>query len=782
MNIKQQPQIKIIKKPIEKIKMPETKKKKEEKIEIKIDDETIIDLTYEKEEKQIGNYILQKEIGSGGFAKVFLAIHIPTNSKVAIKILNKILFKNDKINTIRFKKEVQILKKVKHANIARLYEVIETPSKIYLVMEYCPNGELLDYILNHRFLDEITARHFFQQYINALHYLHSQNICHRDIKPENLLLDRYKNIKLIDFGISTFYNKKNLLSSPCGTIIYAPPEMHLNNKYSGILSDIWNCGIVLYAMVCGYLPFCDENDDINVQNIVKGKYDIPDYLSPSLKDLITHLLEVDPMKRYDLEQIISHQWFNLKKNTLTNGIIVGVNKIPIDNAIVNKCLKIYPGKEDIIIKSIENNLFNEYSSTYYIFLNKLSNIGYESVSDLKSKKFYEFINNPENKIYIENNTRCNSCNNIKEKTKKKTRNYISPKKKLLTINNDYNQIIENRITPPLPHLNNSRNKKLSHIKHLSLNQSSIEEKFLKRKKVYQSFSPFDLIEKNKKTIKISTAKKKKKIHSCVFENNNILSKSYLNTSLEYNQKNQKNKTTKKDNNTSMDNNYESHTIITNRNASITIRNSYKKNQKNKIIRLNRKIGNNMIKNHQDSSSSINQSFINKQRHGSYSPNSIQIHKHNYLNEKKIQIKKKNIIKKPINVNTIRINRKYSNFLNDTLNQNSMNNTIIVQNHNNNNKKTIPKLNKGIIDISCIMAKSFNEIVQKITDTLNNYKISFIQINTYKFHCSKNGIVFEIKIYKIDFQKKSFLYYLAFSNKCGDFRGKLLCNAIKNCLI
>jgi len=782
MNIKQQPQIKIVKKPIEKIKKPETKKKEDEKNEIQIDDETIVDLTYEKEEKQIGNYILQKEIGSGGFAKVYLSIHIPTNSKVAIKILNKILFKNDKINTIRFKKEVQILKKVKHSNIARLYEVIETPQKIYLVMEYCPNGELLDYILNHRFLDELTARHFFQQYINALHYLHSQNICHRDIKPENLLLDRYKNIKLIDFGISTFYNNKNLLSSPCGTIIYAPPEMHLNNKYSGILSDIWNCGIVLYAMVCGYLPFCDENDDINVQNIVKGKYDIPDYLSPSLKDLIKHLLEVDPMKRYDLDQIISHQWFNLKKNTLTNGIIVGVNKIPIDNAIVNKCLKIYPGKEEKIRNSIENNLFNEYSATYYIFLNKLSNIGYESVSDLKSNKFFEFINNPENKINIENNTRCNSCNNIKEEKKKKTRNYISSKKKILTINNDYSQIIENRITPPLPHLNNSRNKKLSHIKHLSLNQSYIEEKLINRKKIYQSFSPFSLIEKNKNKIKISTNKKKKNIHSRIYENNNISSKSYLNTSLEYNQKGKKNKSNKKENNISIDNNYVSHTIITNRNASLTIRNSYQKKPKKKIISLKRTIDSNNIKNKKDSFSSINKSFINKQRHESYSPSSIKIHKHNYLNEKKIQIIKKHIIKKPINVNIIRINRKNSNFLNDTLNQNSVNNTSIVRNNNNINNKTIPKLNKGIIDISCIMAKSFNEIVQRITDILTNNKISFIQINTYKFHCSKNGIVFEIKIYKIDFQKKNFLYYLAFSNKCGDFRGKLLCNAIKNCLI
>ena len=253
----------------------------------------------EHQEKQIGNYFLEKEIGSGGFAKVYLGTHILTNEKVAIKILNKILFKDDIINMKRFQKEIKILKLVKHFNIARLYEIIETPAKTYLIMEYCPNGELFDYILEHKFLDEITALNFFQQFINALIYLHSLRICHRDIKPENLLLDKYKKIKLIDFGISTLYPEKNFLNSPCGTIIYAPPEMHLNKKYSGILCDVWNCGIVLYAMVCGYLPFCEDDEDININNIINGNFDIPDNLSPYLKDLIKHCLDVDTKKRFD---------------------------------------------------------------------------------------------------------------------------------------------------------------------------------------------------------------------------------------------------------------------------------------------------------------------------------------------------------------------------------------------------------------------------------------------------------------------------------------------------
>ena len=745
-----------------------SKKKKEEGNEEEFminDDYKLIET--EKEEKQIGNYILEKEIGSGGFAKVYLGTHIPTNSKVAIKTLNKILFIDDKINSIRFKKEVEILKKVKHQNIARLYEVIETPSKIYLIMEYCSNGELLNYILSHNYLDEKTARHYFQQYINAINYLHSQNICHRDIKPENLLLDRYKNIKLIDFGISTFYNGKKLLSSPCGTIIYAPPEMHLNNNYSGILSDIWNCGIVLYAMVCGYLPFCDDDDEVNISNIIKGNYNIPDYLSPSLKDLLSHLLEVDPMKRFDLEQIILHPWFNLKKNTICKGIIVGVNKIPIDCAIVKKCLKIYPGKENTIKKSIENNLFNEYSSTYYIFLNKLINIGYESVSDLKSKKFFEFINNPDNRIYNENNIRCNSSSNVNKK--KKTKNFISPKQKLNTINSECNRFMSNSMIPPLPHLDKSRNKKFSSIRHFSLNQNSIDDKIIKNKNSFQSFSPISLIN-NKNN------QKKKLINPKIFNNNNkTLLKNYLNTTLE-------NNLTIKNN--SIENNFMKHTIITNRNASYTIRNPHMKKLDYKIISLKKKIEKNIKKKKalNSNSSFDNKSLILKSRRNeSYSPNSNKIYNNNSI-EKKIKINKKNFVKKQINVKPIKINRRISYNLNDSIKQNSINNFITINyNENNYNNNKVPNLYKGIIDISCIITISLKDIIQKIIAVLNYNKILFAQINLYKFHCSKNGNVFEIRIFQIEFKKNNPLYYLAFYNKSSNFKGKLISNVIKNCI-
>ena len=236
------------------------------------------------EEKQIGNYILIKEIGSGGFAKVFLALHIPTGEKVAIKILNKLMFKVGSENHKLLQREISILKCVKHQNVIKLYEVMETPQKIYLVMELCENGELFDYILSNVKLNENIALNFFHQIINAIDYLHKNKIAHRDLKPENMLLDTHNNIKIIDFGISAQYS--NLLSTPCGTVVYAPPEMHFDCPYRGDLCDVWSCGIVLYAMVVGYLPFSDDNEDKNINDIINGRYEMPNELSDELKDMI----------------------------------------------------------------------------------------------------------------------------------------------------------------------------------------------------------------------------------------------------------------------------------------------------------------------------------------------------------------------------------------------------------------------------------------------------------------------------------------------------------------
>ena len=202
---------------------------------------------------QIGDYILDKEIGSGGFGKVLEGIHIPTGEKVAIKILDKKKLNSDPLNLKRVFFEISILKNIRHKNIIKLYEVMETPQKIYLIMEYCQGGELFNYIINKKHLTEIQSCKFFHEIIDALEYLHVQNIVHRDIKPQNILLDTLNNeltIKIIDFGISNIYSLDNLLESSCGTASYAPPEMHKGDKYFGLLTDIWSAGVVLYITVC----------------------------------------------------------------------------------------------------------------------------------------------------------------------------------------------------------------------------------------------------------------------------------------------------------------------------------------------------------------------------------------------------------------------------------------------------------------------------------------------------------------------------------------------------
>ena len=363
-------------------------------------------------DKQISDYILHDEIGSGGFAKVVQGIHIPTGEKVAVKIMDKIQLFTDPLNLRRVKTEISILKLVRHKNIIKLYEVIETPQKIYLIMEYCEGGELFDYIVQKQNLTEIQACAFFHEIIDALEYLHSINIVHRDIKPENLLLDKInKNIslKLIDFGISNIYDMHNLLITPCGTASYAPPEMHKGEKYYGLLTDIWSAGVVLYAMAFGYLPFCDDDEEINITNIIEGNYEIPNTASPELYNLLLHLLDINPITRYDLDQIKVHPWYNMVSSESNRpGLIVGYHKIPVDERIINIC-ETYGYDTNKVRDSVINNNYDNNSSIYYIILNKMKSMGIDSISDLNSVEYLNYINDPHNIILgkrnIFNNTK-----------------------------------------------------------------------------------------------------------------------------------------------------------------------------------------------------------------------------------------------------------------------------------------------------------------------------------------------------------------------------------------
>ena len=197
-------------------------------------------------------------IGEGTFGKVKLGIHTITGEKVAIKILEKKCIRN-KADVVRVAREISFLKLTRHPNVVQLYEILETPGQLYLVMEYASHGELFDYIVEQQKVDEKTALKFFREIIAGISYLHSQGVIHRDLKPENLLLDSHDSIKIVDFGLSNSATENGLLKTACGSPCYAPPEMILGKKYKGPLADIWSCGVVLFALLCGHLPFDDQS-------------------------------------------------------------------------------------------------------------------------------------------------------------------------------------------------------------------------------------------------------------------------------------------------------------------------------------------------------------------------------------------------------------------------------------------------------------------------------------------------------------------------------------------
>jgi 5'-AMP-activated protein kinase, catalytic alpha subunit len=167
-------------------------------------------------------------------------------------------------------------------------------------MEFAPNGELFNHIVKRKRLNEEEACKFLQQIISGIEYIHDCGICHRDLKPENLLLDEANNIKIVDFGLSNTYSKGELLKTACGSPCYAAPEMIAGKRYAGLGSDLWSCGIILYAMTCGYLPFEDPNTNKLYKKILACDYKIPGFISAQNKDIMSRILQTDPGKRYNI--------------------------------------------------------------------------------------------------------------------------------------------------------------------------------------------------------------------------------------------------------------------------------------------------------------------------------------------------------------------------------------------------------------------------------------------------------------------------------------------------
>ncbi|KAJ2899508.1 Carbon catabolite-derepressing protein kinase [Zalerion maritima] len=264
---------------------------------------------YKEGQERIGQYEVIKTLGEGSFGKVKLAIHRSTKQKVALKIINrKRLISRDMAG--RVEREIEYLQLLRHPHIIKLYTVIKTPAEIIMVLEYA-GGELFDYIVNHGKMTESEARRFFQQIICAVDYCHRHKIVHRDLKPENLLLDDKLNIKIADFGLSNIMTDGNFLKTSCGSPNYAAPEVIGGKLYAGPEVDVWSCGVILYVMLCGRLPFDDEHIPSLFAKIARGNYVVPHWLKGPSVTLIKKMLTVDPMRRISISDIRDDEWFSV---------------------------------------------------------------------------------------------------------------------------------------------------------------------------------------------------------------------------------------------------------------------------------------------------------------------------------------------------------------------------------------------------------------------------------------------------------------------------------------
>ncbi|XP_041971120.1 serine/threonine-protein kinase BRSK2 isoform X2 [Aricia agestis] len=254
----------------------------------------------------VGPYRLEKTLGKGQTGLVKLGVHCVTGKKVAIKIINREKLSESVL--MKVEREIAIMKLIEHPHVLGLSDVYENKKYLYLVLEHVSGGELFDYLVKKGRLTPKEARRFFRQIISALDFCHSHSICHRDLKPENLLLDERNNIKIADFGMASLQPAGSLLETSCGSPHYACPEVIRGEKYDGRRADVWSCGVILYALLVGALPFDDDNLRQLLEKVKRGVFHVPHFVPPDCQQLLRGMIEVNPEKRMSLAEITRHPW------------------------------------------------------------------------------------------------------------------------------------------------------------------------------------------------------------------------------------------------------------------------------------------------------------------------------------------------------------------------------------------------------------------------------------------------------------------------------------------
>ncbi|XP_030382773.1 serine/threonine-protein kinase BRSK2 isoform X2 [Scaptodrosophila lebanonensis] len=254
----------------------------------------------------VGPYRLEKTLGKGQTGLVKLGVHCVIGKKVAIKIINREKLSESVL--MKVEREIAIMKLIDHPHVLGLSDVYENKKYLYLILEHVSGGELFDYLVKKGRLTPKEARKFFRQIISALDFCHSHSICHRDLKPENLLLDEKNNIKIADFGMASLQPAGSMLETSCGSPHYACPEVIRGEKYDGRKADVWSCGVILYALLVGALPFDDDNLRQLLEKVKRGVFHIPHFVPPDCQSLLRGMIEVNPDRRLTLAEINRHPW------------------------------------------------------------------------------------------------------------------------------------------------------------------------------------------------------------------------------------------------------------------------------------------------------------------------------------------------------------------------------------------------------------------------------------------------------------------------------------------
>lgn len=317
-------------------------------------------------------YVLGEVVGEGGFCKVRLGIHQVSGAKTAVKLIDKSKLSSE-TDRKRVGREIRVLKRLTHPNVARLFDVVETASRIFCVMEFADGGSVLDHVRARRRLDENTAASFTAQIADALDYCHRNWIVHRDVKLENLLLDTNKRrVMLVDFGLSAVFQPGKKLTVHCGSPSYAAPEIVSRKPYDGPPVDVWSMGVVAFAMVAGYLPFHAKHSDKRelCRKIVRGTYAAPESASDDFKEFAGIVLRVDPERRATLARCVDARWI---RNARTEKDRIRVPKsfpaapsgAAVDQARVDALVAAGMDRADLV-RHLEEGEHNYHTAAYHL--------------------------------------------------------------------------------------------------------------------------------------------------------------------------------------------------------------------------------------------------------------------------------------------------------------------------------------------------------------------------------------------------------------------------------